>query len=220
LKNKLEIACFDYDSAITAWKSGANRIEYCHDYSIGGKSPDLISTKKLIDTVDIPVFVMLRMDEGFHYKPEDFDVYKKEIIEFKKIGAHGFVIGFLDNNNEIDELFNAHLLELIKPLPCTFHRAIDYTANYFSSIEKVIDMGFSRILTSGGKGNAFDFLPELKEAQKRFGNKIGILPGGGIRNTNVKEIKDTTGCNEFHSAAFVEGKINTEEIKKLLSAIA
>jgi copper homeostasis protein len=133
--------------------------------------------------------------------------------------VHGFVIGFLDNSNEIDEDFNGRLLELIKPLPCTFHRAIDHTSNYMKSIQKVIDMGFDRILTSGGKGNAYDFLPQLKEAQAKFGNKIVILPGGGIRHTNVKEIKETTKCNEFHSAAFVDGKINPGEIKSLLQAI-
>ncbi len=219
MKSILEIACFDYDSAITAFKSGANRIEYCHDYSMGGKSPDVESTRKLLAQVNIPVFVMLRIGEGFYFNTADLDAYKNEIIEFKKIGVHGFVIGFLDSTNEIDEDFNGQLLELIKPLPCTFHRAIDHTSNYMQSIEKVIDMGFDRVLTSGGKGNAFDFLLQLAEAQKIYGSKIAILPGGGIRHSNIKEIKDKTNCSEFHSAAFIDNKINVEEIKKLLDCI-
>jgi copper homeostasis protein len=44
----LEIACFDYESALIAAKAGAGRIEYCHDYSMGGKSPDAESTKILL----------------------------------------------------------------------------------------------------------------------------------------------------------------------------
>jgi copper homeostasis protein len=219
MENILEIACFDYESALIAAKAGANRIEYCHDYSMGGKSPDYASTKRLIEQVNIPVFVMLRIGEGFHFDLTDLDIYKNQIIEFKKIGVHGFVIGFLDKNNEIDEIFNGSLLELIKPLPCTFHRAIDHTSNYFKSIEKVINMGFNRILTSGGKGNACDFIQNLSTAQINYRNKIAILPGGGIRHTNIKDLKEKTKCNEFHSAAFINNKINVEEIKKLLDAI-
>ena len=219
MKSTLEIACFDYESAKIAANSGANRIEYCHDYSTGGHTPDLDSTKKLIEQVNIPVFVMLRIGTGFHFNPQDFEVYKKNIEEFKKIGVHGFVIGFLNEQNEIDEDFNGRLLKLIKPLPCTFHRAIDQTSNYMKSIEKVIEMGFDRILTSGGPGNAPNYIPQLAEAQNKFGNKIKILAGGGIRHTNLHDLLEKTKCAEYHTAAFIDGEINSDEIKKQLEIL-
>lgn len=219
MKSILEIACFDYESALLAAKNGADRIEYCHDYSMGGKTPDFDSTKKLLSQINIPLFVMLRIGTGFHFNPDDLEIYKKQIIEFKKMGVHGFVIGFLTNENEIDAEFNGTLLELISPLPCTFHRAIDHTSNYNQSIEKLITMGFSRILTSGGKGNAMDNLESLAIAQKNYGNKIVILPGGGIRHTNIAQIKSSTHCNEFHSAAFVNNQLNIDEISKLKQAM-
>lgn len=215
MKNTLEIACFDYESALIAAKNGADRIEYCHDYTMGGKTPDFDSTKKLLSQINIPLFVMLRIGTGFHFNPDDLEIYKEQIIEFKKMGVHGFVIGFLNSENEIDTDFNAQLLELINPLPCTFHRAIDLTSNYNNSIEKLISMGFTRILTSGGKGNAIDNLNQLALAQQKYGNKIVILPGGGIRHTNLSQIKQATHCNEFHSAAFVNNTISAEEISKL-----
>lgn len=213
----LELACFDYDSAIIAAESGANRIEYCHDYSMGGKTPDLESTRNLLSKVNIPVFIMLRIGSGFHFQKNDIDVYKKNIADFKLLGVHGFVIGFLNDQNEIDVDFNQQLLDLVKPLPCTFHRAIDCTSNYHKSIQQVIDMGFDRILTSGGPGNAPEYIPRLTRAQEKFGHQIKIMPGGGIRSHNIKEIMETTLCKEFHTAAFIQNKINSNEIKDILA---
>lgn len=217
MKNFIEIACFDYESAKIAAYSGASRIEYCQDYSMGGKTPDFDSTKRLLTEVKIPTFVMLRIGSGFHFNNNDYEIYKNQISHFKSIGVQGMVIGFLNNENEIDISFNQALLNLIKPLPCTFHRAIDYTSNYHLSIQQVIDMGFDRILTSGGKGNAPDFLDNIKIAQKTFGNKIIIMPGGGIRSHNLNKVIEITGCKEFHSAAMLDGKINSNEIKQLVN---
>lgn len=219
MKSVLEIACFDLRSALIAAESGADRIEFCADYSIGGVTPNVNETKELLNKVKIPVFVMLRIRAGFHSQKGDLEIYLKQIEEFKSIGVNGFVIGFLDDNNEIDIPFNQTLLNAVKPLPCTFHRAVDYTSNYISSLEQLVKMGFDRVLTSGGPGNAFDYLSNLKNANDRFGKEMVILPGGGIRNNNVAEIKNKTGCYEFHSAAMMNGAINPEEIKNILNLI-
>jgi copper homeostasis protein len=218
MKNTIEIACFTYNDAIVAAEAGASRIEFCSDYAVGGLSPNTEETATLIKNIKIPVFVMLRLNSGFYYNENDFTEYKKQIEAFKTIGVSGFVIGFLEKNNEIAISFNKKLIDLIQPFPCTFHRAIDYTANYFESIKTVIDLGFNRILTSGGKGNAIDYLDNLAEANKRFGNKIIILPGGGIRSSNLSTIKSKSNFKEFHSAAMINGTINPSEINALLNA--
>jgi hypothetical protein len=44
---QLEIACFSVESAITAANAGADRIEFCKNYAIGGKSPSLNDFKIL-----------------------------------------------------------------------------------------------------------------------------------------------------------------------------
>lgn len=219
MKSTLEIACFDLASALIAAESGANRIEFCADYSIGGVTPDLHETKELLSKVKIPVFVMLRIRAGFHSQKGDLEIYLKQVNDFRSIGINGFVIGFLNDDNTIDETLNLELLNHIHPLPCTFHRAVDYTPDYFQSMEWLKKKGFDRVLTSGGPGNAFDYLPNLKKANELFGKEMVILPGGGIRSNNVAELKQTTGCNEFHSAAMINGIVDTNEIKQLLAVI-
>ena len=43
----LEIACFNKESAVIATKAGADRIEFCADFHLGGTTPDLEDFKKL-----------------------------------------------------------------------------------------------------------------------------------------------------------------------------
>lgn len=99
----------------------------------------------------------------------------------------------------------------------TFHRAIDECENIFEEIEKLIDLGIDRVLTSGGKKNALDAIEVLGKLNEKFKDKITILPGGGIRSSNISEIIEETSCSEFHSAALLNNSklCDVDEIKKM-----
>ena len=50
-KNILEIACFSVEACLEAEKAGADRIEFCAEYGIGGITPkheDILRVKKFI----------------------------------------------------------------------------------------------------------------------------------------------------------------------------
>ncbi len=57
------------------------------------------------------------------------------------------------------------------------------------------------MLTSGGKENALEGIETIAKLQQTYSDKITIIPGGGIRPSNVKSIKEKTNCTTFHSSA-------------------
>lgn len=218
--NKLEIACFNVESAKIAHKNGADRIELCDGFEVGGTTPNpmnVINTRKFLSS---DLFVMIRPRGGdFVYSDTEFEQMKLEISEFKKLNINGFVFGILDENNYIDVKRNTELVNLAKSFPCTFHRAFDEVEDYEQALEDVISCGFSTILTSGTHSNVMDGIDVLKKLVRQAQNRITIMPGGGLRSTNINHIQEVTKATFYHSSAIINGSqiANPEEIFNLKS---
>ncbi|CAD7812373.1 Copper homeostasis protein CutC [Chryseobacterium aquaeductus] len=216
--SKIEIACFNPESAMIAFENGADRIELCDGLSEGGTTPDFETTKLLREKINIPIFVMIRPRGGdFKYSDEEFNQMKSDLIEFKSLHIDGFVFGILNENDEVNIVQNKELVDLAKPYPCTFHRAFDRAKNLEDSLEKVIECGFKTILTSGQKSNVSEGKENLKKLVQLSSGRIEILVGGGLRSTNIEEIKSFTKARYFHSSAITDGGIfaNSDEIVAL-----
>jgi copper homeostasis protein len=61
----------------------------------------------------------------------------------------------------------------------------------------------------------------LSQWHKRYGAKIGIMPGGGLRSGNIQDVIQTTGCHEFHSAAILDesetaSALEVEQLAKII----
>lgn len=215
---KLEVACFSYRDALLAIGAGADRIEFCRNYRAGGLTPSLSSVKKLCASSGIPIFVMIRPHaRSFVYSASELAQMKTDIRDLKSVGCAGFVFGILDKDGIINKKQCSMLVKMAAPLPCTFHRAFDRTSNPEESLEALVACGFERVLTSGGIGNAIDNLSTLKKLVKKAGKRIGILPGGGVRSSNISGILSKVKCKEFHSAAIdkTTGRISIREISAL-----
>ena len=68
----------------------------------------------------------------------------------------------------------------------------------FLALEKIIDAGVHRILTSGQKATAFEGRFLLRELVKKSNNRITILAGAGINRDNILNIAKVSKTNEFH----------------------
>lgn len=204
--SKIEIACFNPESAIIAFENGADRIELCDGLSEGGTTPDFETTKQLREKINIPIFVMIRPRGGdFTYSDEEFDQMKSDLIRLKSLNVDGFVFGILNESDEVNIQQNKTLVELAKPYPCTFHRAFDRAKDLESSLEKVIDCGFKTILTSGQRPNVSEGKENLKKLVELSDGRIEILVGGGLRSSNIEEIRGFTKAGYFHSSAITDG---------------
>ncbi|CAA7193644.1 copper homeostasis protein CutC [Chryseobacterium potabilaquae] len=218
--SKIEIACFNPESAMIAFENGADRIELCDGLSEGGTTPDFEIVKELREKINIPIFVMIRPRGGnFTYSDIEFEQMKSELIQLKTLNIDGFVFGILNENEEVNEEQNKELVELARPYPCTFHRAFDRVKDLEKSLEKVIECGFKTILTSGQKSNVSEGKENLKKLVELSNGRIEILVGGGLRSTNIKELREFTRAGYFHSSAIMDGGAfaNAEEIIALKS---
>jgi len=204
--SKIEIACFNPESAIIAFENGADRIELCDGLSEGGTTPDFETVKQLREKINIPMFVMIRPRGGdFTYTTEEFEQMKSDLIQLKSLNVDGFVFGILNENDEVNIEQNTQLVELAGPYPCTFHRAFDRAGNLEDSLEKVIGCGFKTILTSGQQPNVSEGKENLRKLVELSDGRIGILVGGGLRSTNIEEIREYTKAGYFHSSAIMDG---------------
>ena len=182
----IEVCAESYEYALKAEKAGADRIELCKDLHLDGLTPDYESSKRTIDTLDIPVFILIRPRGGdFIYSHEEFELMKRDILKFKKMGCKGIVSGVLNDDNTIDIKKTKELVELSRPLEFTFHRAFDKVNNPLNEIENLIELGIDRVLTSGQKEKAIDGLVLLKQLNSISNNRIKIMPGSGINKSNI-----------------------------------
>lgn len=216
--SKIEIACFNSESAIIAFENGADRIELCDGLSEGGTTPNFEKTKKLREKINIPIFVMIRPRGGdFTYSDTEFEQMKTDLISLKSLNVDGFVFGILDENDEVNKEQNKILVELASPLPCTFHRAFDRANGLDNSLEKVIECGFTTILTSGQKPNVSEGKENLKKLVELADGRLEILVGGGLRSSNIEDIRAYTKAEYFHSSAITNGGAfaNADEVVTL-----
>ena len=208
----LEICAANYQSAINAHKAGAHRIELCSELVIGGITPSFGLLKKVLDSVSIPVFVLIRPRSGnFTYSDAEFDIMKENIILCKSLGVSGIVSGVLKEDYSIDVERTQELIELSKPLPFTFHRAFDWAPNPIEALGQLINIGTKRILTSGQESKAEKGLELLKQLNSIANNRIIILPGSGINSENVLLFKKY-GFKEIHASASTIIKKETNKI--------
>ena len=225
LKPKLEIACFNLESALIASAGGADRVELCIDRAAGGLTPDPKTVEAAAAMLDIPVMAMIRPRGGnFVYSDAEFGQMKKDISLMIDNGADGFVFGILTEDGHVDKTRNEMLVRHAAPLPCTFHRAFDQTPDALAALEAVIECGFQTILTSGHQREATSAVAELTTLAGHARGRIMIMPGGGLRSANISGLSAALafarpGQREmfFHSAAIVDSgeTADPEEVKEL-----
>ncbi|MDE1192107.1 MAG: copper homeostasis protein CutC [Arachidicoccus sp.] len=197
----LEIAVFNIQSALLAAHAGADRLELCENPYDGGTTPSYGFLKTVKEKISIPVFPIIRPRGGdFIYSDEEFEVMKEDLLLCKEMGFQGAVLGLLQKDGSIDAERTKRLVDAAYPLEITFHRAFDRAKNPLESLEKIVDCGCSRILTSGQKPNVGDALDLIKKLIEQAGERIIILPGSGVRSSNLEKIKEA-GATEFHSSA-------------------
>ena len=219
---KIEIACFNLESALIAQKAGADRVELCANVSVGGTTPSIEIIQQGREHLTIDIYVMIRPRGGnFVYSEAEFQQMKSDIENIKQLGVNGFVFGILNEDKTINIEQNKALVELAKPFPCSYHRAFDAVSNYEQALEDVIACGFSTLLTSGTFSNVTEGKEVLKKLVEQAKNRLEIMPGGGLRSTNISELNQIVNANWYHSSAITDGTeiANSEEIVQLKNKV-
>lgn len=206
-RRSVEICVGDLTSARAAAEGGADRVELCADLPSGGVTPSFGLVAEVVDRVGIAAHVLIRPRAGdFVAGPDELAVMLRDIDAARAADATGVVIGVLLADGWVDEATTARLIDRAGPLSVTFHRAIDLTPDPLAALETLIRLGVSRVLTSGGPGPARGNLAGLKALADRAGDRVIIMAGGGIAESDLPGLLVATGVHEVHLGWKVTGE--------------
>ncbi len=198
---ELEICAANIQSVQAANEAGADRVELCDSLIEGGTTPSIGTISIAKELFDIDVFVLIRPRGGnFVYDNTEEEIMLRDIKQAAINGADGLVIGALNPDGSINYDQCCRLIEAAKGLPITFHRAFDHSKDPHLALETLLSMGVSRLLTSGQKNKAIEGVDLLAQLHKTAGDRLKVMPGGGIDERNISELAIKTGVKSFHAS--------------------
>ncbi|HCC52552.1 MAG TPA: copper homeostasis protein CutC [Porphyromonadaceae bacterium] len=199
----IEICANSAQSCVEAEAGGATRVELCAAIPEGGTTPsygEIRMAQKMTSTIHINVIIRPRGGD-FLYTPVEVESMLYDLDMAKRLNVHGVVFGCLTKEGDIDVPLMRKLIDASGALSVTCHRAFDVCRDPFVALEQLIELGCDRILTSGQQPDAVRGIPLIRELVQRADGRIIIMPGAGVRSTNIARIEAETGANEFHTSA-------------------
>lgn len=199
----IEVCCGSVDDAVEAEKGGADRVELNSAIFLGGLTPSLGSIIEAKRRLNIPVMVMIRpRSGGFCYTKAEMEVMLSDAELAVKHGADGLVFGILTSDGSIDVEHCRRIIDLARGRQTVFHRAFDVTPDPMKALDQLIDLGLSRVLTSGQEKTAPEGIELIKKLIVHAGDRIEILPGSGLRPHNIRTFVEQTNVTQVHFSAF------------------
>jgi copper homeostasis protein len=196
----LEVSVTSAEDAHIASVAGADRLELCSALELGGLTPSPATFLEVRAAVQTPVYVLLRpRPGGFVYTPREWATIRRDAEWFLGHGADGVVCGALTEGAQLNP---DRCRELVKAADgkAVLHRAFDFLPDIPDGLRVAIDLGFERVLTSGGKASAPEGQDQIKLLVQRAGGRIGVMAGGGIKSANVARLVRATRCDQVHAS--------------------
>ena len=207
----IEIAVQDVRGARIALEEGADRVELCMALgATGGVTPSFGLIQSCAH-VGVPegVQALIRPRGGsFVFDDDEKRVQVADVRYAILAGASGVVVGGLDEDGAVDVPFAERLAEASReegerrnrPVEITFHRAFDVAADQFEALRALIDLGYTRVLTSGGAATVPQGLGRLRELADFAAGRIQVQAGGGVTPETIGAIR-ATGVDAIHLSA-------------------
>ncbi|MET9618292.1 copper homeostasis protein CutC [Kitasatospora indigofera] len=194
-----EVIALTAQDAQAAEAGGADRLELVTDMAADGLTPSVEDFAKIRAAVDLPLRVMLRIQDGF--APGGQDELLARAAELRAEGADEFVFGFLDADGAVDLAATEAVAEAVAGCRWTFHRALDHSADRAAVRAAVGALpGLDTFLTSGAPAGVDAgrevITAELARAGEP-GHRQRILIGGGLRAEHVPGLR-AAGFDAFH----------------------
>lgn len=203
----LEICVDTIGGLEAARRGGADRIELCAALALHGLTPPA-SLIRAASAQPLPVHLLARPREGdFIYSVADQALVAEDIRTAAEAGLAGVVIGASDADRRLDTTVLARWVDHARalaeargtPLSLTLHRAFDLAPDLPAALETAVELGFDRILTSGGAWRAPQATGVLGDLQRRAADRIVVMAGSGITPDTLPAII-ATGIREFHAS--------------------
>lgn len=214
----IECCCTSVYEVMEAEAGGAGRVELCENLAVGGVTPSRELLDEVLKSTSLPVNVLVRPRGGdFVYSREEEEQMMESIAMCRELGANGVVIGALRRDGSVDMELVRRMIAAARPLSVTFHRAFDECSEPFAALDDIIALGCDRLLSSGLEESAYDGRELLAALVERAAGRIIIMPGGGVRPSNIYALDATTRAAEFHGSAHgASGRTDRSVVARLV----
>jgi copper homeostasis protein len=224
---RLEVCVDTAEGLAEAVAGGADRIELCAALAVGGLTPSagLIA---LAAQCGVPVVAMIRPRAGdFVWSEAEVVMMEAEIAEVRAAGLAGVVLGASLPDGRLDVAVLRRLVEAARgragdrflrrnrtgafagsepeflkipePFDLVLHRCIDLVPDMGVALEEAINLGFHRILTSGGATTAEAGAGRIADLVAQVAGRIAVMPGSGVNPGNAAMLKGL-GISEIHAS--------------------
>lgn len=226
---KIEICIGNIGDALKLNNYPIDRIELNSALELGGLTPSIETLRYLKENINIPICVMCRPRGGnFVYNDIEFETMLKDAKIMLETRADGIVFGFLYENNQINIERTKKMVNLIHSFnaEAIFHKAFDEIDDLDEATRILIDCKVDRILTSGKAiyPNILEGCKRIKDLNDKYSDKIELLPGGGVRINNIKDVIRASNSKQIHMTSKKEYKggyvgLDEDQLKLMLKEI-
>ena len=216
----LEVCLEDPSAVRCAEEGGAGRVELCSALAVGGLAPSVEAMQLAREMTRLPIMAMVRARAGdFRCRGAELRSMGQQIERARRAGMNGIVTGCLLADGSIDRAQLEELVTLADGLPVTFHRAFDHAPDAIAALELLVELGVSRVLTSGGAATAPAGAERLAQLVRRGAGRIVVMPGGGVRSDNAAELRRQTAAHEFHSSVTAIQPLGASAVRRLVQSL-
>lgn len=187
------------ESAVTAARSGADRLELCANLIIGGTTPTQALFAQVRRKCDARIHVLIRPRFGdFCYTEDECLIMQEEIRAFRQLGADGVVIGALTPDGNLDFQELERMRQCAGEMWITLHRAFDMCQDPYAALDQACELGIRAILTSGQAESCMEGAELIRNLVSRSDGRAEIMAGGGVSPEILPELCRQTGAGAYH----------------------
>lgn len=211
----LEICVDDAAGLKAAIAGGADRIELCAALMTGGLTPAPGLMARAARQA-LPVYALIRPRAGdFVFSPADEAVMLADIDAARAAGLAGVVLGASRPDGRLDLPLLRRLIVAAQGMGLTLHRAFDLVPDVIEAVDQAVDLGFQRILTSGGAPTAAQGVETLARITAHARDRISIMPGSGITAQNAAALLARLGVRELHASGGIRVGASAGRVSEL-----
>lgn len=203
LISQLEFIIQNKKDAVQAERYGAARLELVSAASEGGLTPSYGILEQTLDSVSIPIHVVIR-PHSFHYfySDDEMEVILEDIKQVLSLGGNRIVFGALNHDRTINRAAIEAIIELDPAIMITFHGAIDHSVSVVDSYQLLLDYkeNIQCVVTTGGGSDVeagVNQLSEMVKLQKTFDGPV-VMPGTGLRINNIEKVHKIVQADIYH----------------------
>jgi copper homeostasis protein len=195
----LEVCVDTAEGLAQAVAGGADRIELCAALAVGGLTPSA-GLIELAARCGVPVVAMIRPRAGdFVWSEAEVVMMEAEIAAVRAAGLEGVVLGASLPDGRLDVPVLRRLVAVSDGLETVLHRCIDLAPDMGAALEEAVELGFGRILTSGGETTAEVGATRIAALVAQAAGRITVMPGSGVNPGNAAMLKGL-GIREIHAS--------------------